>query len=58
MLDSSNIFPTLGGPSNKFAEFLAEKAKTVLNNQSDSIQALVGLEESVTHHLDENLTHC
>jgi hypothetical protein len=36
---------------------LAEKAKTVLDNQSstsfDSIQAIVSLEESVTRYLDE-----
>jgi hypothetical protein len=57
VLDPPNIFPILGSPSNKFAELLAEKAKTVFDNQSgtsfDSIQVLVSLEESITHHLDE-----
>jgi hypothetical protein len=57
VLDLSNIFPVIGSPSNKFAELLAENAKTALDNQSGtsfhSIQALVGLEESITHHLAE-----
>jgi hypothetical protein len=58
MLDLSNIFPILDSLSNTFATLLAAKAKIADNQKGtsfDSIQALVSLDESITHHLDEIL---
>jgi hypothetical protein len=54
MLDSFNKTP--GCPSNNLAELLAKKSKTADDQTGmslDSIQALVSLEESITHHLDK-----
>jgi hypothetical protein len=57
-LDPSSLLSVLVRKShNTFPTILAAKAKIVLDHQTgtsfDSIQALVSLEESVTHHLDE-----
>jgi hypothetical protein len=57
-LDPSSLSPVVVRKShNTFATILAAKAKIALDCQTgtsfDSIQALVSLEESVTHHLDE-----
>jgi hypothetical protein len=46
VLDASNISPIMGKPHNNFATILAAEAKI-------AFEALVSLEESVTHHLDE-----
>jgi hypothetical protein len=54
MLDSFN--KTLGCPSNNLANLLAKKTKAAnkpTGTSFDSIQALVSLEESITHHLDK-----
>jgi hypothetical protein len=57
VLDPSSLSPIVGKPRNTFVTILAAKAKIALDHQTgmsfDSIQALVSLEESVTHHLDE-----
>jgi hypothetical protein len=56
VLDPSSLSPIVGKPHNTFATISAAKAKIALDLQTgtsfDSIQALVSLEESVTHHLD------